>query len=220
MKMIKRMKGIINSNISAKLDKFEDPEKMIRYMMREIDETIVEAKSATTAKMATLSIIEKEIAETQSEKERWSARAILAVEKKKDDLARQAIAEKQRVEKHLSHLHEEKQGMNNIVSSMQTHVHELEAKRDEIKDKERMLIQRAYHAKEKKKVLETLKGLDASATCRRFNEFEEKIEHLEAQASVASYTTKEQQSEATFAKIEKDESIESELTLLKESLNT
>ncbi len=61
MKMIKRMKGIINSNISAKLDKFEDPEKMIRYMMREIDETIVEAKSATTGKIATLSTIEKKL---------------------------------------------------------------------------------------------------------------------------------------------------------------
>lgn len=219
MKIFKRMKSIVNSNISAKLDKFEDPEKMIRYMMREIDETIVEAKSGTTAKMATLSVIEKEISETQSEKERWHQRAILAVEKKKDDLARQAIAEKQRVEKHLSHLIEEKQGMENIISSMQTHVTALEAKRNEIKDKERMLIQRAYHAKEKKKVLETLKGLDASATCRRFNEFEEKIEHLEAQANVASFTTKAQQSEETFAKIENDESIEHELTLLKENLS-
>lgn len=212
------MKGIINSNISAKLDKFEDPEKMIRYMMREIDETIVEAKSGATAKIATLSVIEKEIAETQSEKERWHQRAILAVEKKKDDLARQAIAEKQRVDKHLTHLMAEKQGMENIISSMQTHVTALEAKRDEIKDKERMLVQRAYHAKEKKKVLETLKGLDAGATCRRFNEFEEKIEHLEAQANVASFTTEAQQSEQKFATLEKNESIENELNLLKETL--
>lgn len=220
MKMIKRMKNIITSQVSAKLDKFEDPEKMIRYMMREIEETIIEAKSATTGKMATLSIITDEITETEHEVARWHQRAVLAVGKGKDDLARQAIAEKQRIEKHLTHLNEEKKGMENIISSMHAHVTSLETKRDEIRDKERMLIQRAYHAKEKKKVLQTLKGLDSSATIRRFNEFEEKIEHLEAQASVASFNSKEEEKEATFAALEKDELIENELALLKGKATT
>ncbi|NCB02014.1 MAG: phage shock protein A [Spirochaetia bacterium] len=220
MKMIKRMKNIITSQVSAKLDKFEDPEKMIRYMMREIEETIIEAKSATTGKMATLSITTDEITETEHEVARWHQRAVLAVEKGKDDLARQAIAEKQRIEKHLTHLNEEKKGMENIISSMHAHVTSLETKRDEIRDKERMLIQRAYHAKEKKKVLQTLKGLDSSATIRRFNEFEEKIEHLEAQASVASFNSKEEEKEATFAALEKDELIENELALLKGKATT
>ncbi len=218
MKAIKRMKNIINSNISAKLDKFENPEKMVRYMVREIEETIIEAKSTTTAKMATLSVIEEEIAHTESERNRWQQRAILAVEKGKDDLARQAISEKQSVEKHLNHLIDEKKGMENIISSMQTHVRALEEKRDEIRDKERMLIQRAYHAKEKKKVMETLKGLDASATCRRFNEFEEKIENLEAQAAVAGFNSKKEENETTFATLEKNELIENELNALKKDI--
>ena len=215
MKMIKRFKKIMGSHINARLDKIEDPEKMVRYMLREMDETIIEAKSATTAKMALLTTIDSEKTEVEKELKRWQERAVLAVEKKKDDLARQAIGEKQRVERKLVHLEEEKKQMDEIIASMQGHVTTLEEKRDEVIEKQRMLIQRAYHAKEKKKVLETLQGLDTVSTCRRFTEFEQKIERMEADAQMAGYRSKEEAKEATFAKMEKDESIEKELSALK-----
>ncbi|MDC7245356.1 MAG: PspA/IM30 family protein [Sphaerochaetaceae bacterium] len=215
MKMIKRFKKIMGSQINDRLDKIEDPEKMVKYMLREMDDTIVEAKSATTAKMALLTTIDSERKEVEKELERWQTRAQLAVEKGKDDLARQAIGEKQRVERKLAHLDEETKQMEQIIASMQSHVTTLEEKRDEVVEKQRILIQRAYHAKEKKKVLETLKGLDTVSTCRRFTEFEQKIERMEADAQMAGYRTKEEEKEAAFAKMEKEESIEKELSLLK-----
>ncbi len=218
MKLFKRMRRIVGSRINDKLDKFEDPEKMIRYMVREIEEALVEAKSETTAKIATLTMIEKERADAVSEVSRWEERAELAVGKGKDELARQALTEKKRAERRVSGLDSEVQQMNTIIAEMQTHVQTLEAKMEEVVDKQRLLIQRAYHAKEKKRLLETLKSLDSSATVRNFNEFEQTIGRLEAEAAMAEEETQHISSEQKFSKMEADEAIENELAELKKKL--
>ncbi len=85
--------------------------------------------------------------------------------------------------------------MNAIVNSMQEQISKLEAKRQEVRDKQRMLIQRAYHAKEKQKVVETLREIDCAATCHKFVELEEKIERMEADAEMAGFRGNSQNSE-------------------------
>ena len=215
MKAFKRFKDIVNANLSAKLDKMEDPEKMIRFMLTEIEDTLVEAKSAAAERLANKTIIEEELRQTSKEMERWASRAALAVEKERDDLAREALIEKTRVAKRIANLEEELSQMSAIVTSMQDQVAKPEAKKEEIRDKERMLIQRAYAAKEKQKVVETLRGIDATATCRKFVELEEKIERMEAGAEMAGFSGAAKTSESQFAKMEADEAIESELAALK-----
>ncbi len=220
MKLFRRFRRIVGSRISDKLDRFEDPEKMIRYMVREIEDTLTKAKSETTAKIATLKMIEREREDVSSETKRWAERAELAVGKGKDDLARQAIAEKQKVAQRLTLLDSEVAQMESIISQMQDHVHTLELKRDEVIEKQRILIQRAYHAKEKKKLMESLKALDSSTTVRRFNELEETIGRLEAEASLAEEETQHISAEQKFSRMEADEAVEDELKALKKKLST
>jgi phage shock protein A len=217
MKTFKRFKDIVNANVNAKLDKMEDPEKMIRYMLTEMEETLIEAKSAAAERMANRSVIEEESRQAAKELERWAHRAALAVEKGRDDLAREALIEKSRVAKRVAGLDEELAQMNAIVNSMQEQISKLEAKRQEVRDKQRMLIQRAYHAKEKQKVVETLREIDCAATCHKFVELEEKIERMEADAEMAGFRGNSQSSENQFAKMETDEAIEAELAQLKAS---
>ena len=185
MKTFKRLKDIVNANVHAKLDKIEDPEKMIRYMLTEMEETLVEAKSATAEKMANRAVIEQEIKQAKDQLGRWENRAKLAVEKERDDLAREALVEKNRIVRRLAALEEELLQMQSIIDSMQEQMAKLEAKREEVRDKQRMLVQRAYHAKEKKKVVETLRQIDAETTYRKFSDLEEKIERMEADAEMA-----------------------------------
>ncbi|MCK9286502.1 MAG: PspA/IM30 family protein [Sphaerochaetaceae bacterium] len=214
MKTFRRFKNIINANVNAKLDKLEDPEKMIRLMLSELDETLVDAKTATAERMANRTVIEEELKQAKAAMERWNNRASLAVEKGRDDLAREALIEKTRVTRRVENLEGELAQMDGIISSMQDQISKLETKRQEIRDKQRMLIERAYHAKEKQKVVEILKNIDCSAACRKFNELEEKIERMEADVEMAGFTgakSKEQE----FVDMEHNEAIEAELAKLK-----
>ena len=215
MKTFKRLKDIVNANVHAKLDKIEDPEKMIRYMLTEMEETLVEAKSATAEKMANRAVIEQEKKQAKDLLGRWENRAKLAVEKDRDDLAREALVEKNRVVRRLASLEEELLQMQSIIDSMQEQIVKLEEKREEVRDKQRMLVQRAYHAKEKKKVVETLKQINAEATYRKFSELEEKIERMEADAEMAGFSGAGLSKEKEFSKMEKDEGIEAELASMK-----
>jgi phage shock protein A len=215
MKTFKRLKDIVNANVHAKLDKIEDPEKMIRYMLTEMEETLVEAKSATAEKMANRAVIEQEIKQAKDLLGRWENRAKLAVEKDRDDLAREALVEKNRVVRRLASFEEELLQMQSIIDSMQEQIVKLEEKREEVRDKQRMLVQRAYHAKEKKKVVETLKQINAEATYRKFSELEEKIERMEADAEMAGFSGAGLSKEKEFSQMENDEEIEAELASMK-----
>lgn len=215
MKMFKRFKNIINANVHAKLDKFEDPQKMVRYMLTEIDETLLNAKAATAERMASRTIIEQELSQAQKSSQRWDKRATMAVENGSDELAREALLEKHTITKRIELLQDELTQMDQIIASMQEHIATLATKRQEIRDKERLLIERAYHAKEKKKVLETLKSLDCASACRKFAEFEEKIERLEADAEMAGFSPTTKSTEQQFAELETNATIEAELAKLK-----
>jgi phage shock protein A len=162
-------------------------------------------------------MIEDEIKRTKDLLSRWEHRAHLAVEKDRDDLAREALIEKNRVLHRLATLEEELIQMQSIIDSMQEQIVKLEGKREEVRDKQRMLVQRAYHAQEKKKVVETLREIDAVASCRRFAELEEKIERMEADAEMAGFNSATQTKEKQFAQMETDEEIEAELAKMKAS---
>lgn len=215
MRMFKRFKNIISANVHAKLDKFEDPQKMIRYLLTELDETLLNAKTATAERMANRTIIEQELAQAKKSSQRWDKRATMAVENGNDELAREALIEKHATLKRVELLQDELAQMNQIIASMQEHIATLDAKRQEIRDKERLLIERAYHAKEKKKVLETLKNLDCATACRKFAEFEEKIERLEAEAEMAGFSPATMSTEQQFVELETNTAIETELAKLK-----
>lgn len=215
MRIIKRFKDIVNANVHAKLDKMEDPEKMIRFMLTEMEETLIGAKSSAAERLANRAIIENEIKQTKEQLKRWENRAQLAAEKDRDDLAREALIEKNRVVKRLAGLEEELIQMESIITSMQEQITKLEAKREEIRDKQRMLVQRAYHAKEKKKMVETLRAMDTATNYRKFSELEEKIERMEADVEMAGFSGSTQTAEKQFSKMETDEAIEAELAKLK-----
>ncbi len=214
MKFFKRVRRVINANLHARLDKMEDPEKMIRLMLAEMDETLIEAKSSTAEKMANRTLILEEIKEAKALKGRWERRSELAVDKGKDDLAREAILEKGRINRRLETLNEELKQIDFIITSMEEAIAKLEAKRQEVRDKQRLLIQRAHHAQEKKKMVEALRAIDSSLGYRRFSELEEKIERLEAEAEMAEFSPAASK-EKEFAKLESDSEVEAELAKLK-----
>ncbi len=215
MKHVKRIKEIIHANVHAKLQRMEDPQKMVSYLLSEMEQTISNAKSSATEKHAQCRIIEEEVKEAQNRVKRWERRSLAAVEKGRDELAREALAEKNRAQRAQMALEEELTQMRSIALAMNTHIDELIAKRDEMRDKQRLLVQRASYAKQKKAIVKVLKDLETSSVSQAFNELEEKIELLESEAQMAGFSPKSQHTEKEFSQMEQDEAIEQELLRLK-----
>ena len=100
MNVFKRFSDIVSSNINSALDKMEDPKKMIALMIDQMEETAIDLRASIAEKSAALATLERQCAETGDSIARWSGRARLALEKGREDLAREAIAEKKALESH------------------------------------------------------------------------------------------------------------------------
>jgi len=96
MGIFTRVSDIIHSNINAMLDKAEDPEKLIRLMIQEMEDTLVEIKASCAGAMATKKKVQRELDEALSRADQWGHKAQLAVNKGREDLAREALIEKRR----------------------------------------------------------------------------------------------------------------------------
>ena len=216
MSVFKRIHDIFSSNVNHALDKLEDPAKMIRYTIVEMENSLSKAKDSAAKTLADIRTREAELKVQKEAVGRWDVRAQLAVRNGRDDLAREALTEKQSAEAKVTSLEAEIAELKNINASQEAQIAKLVEKLDEIKAKERTLVARAEHAKEKIKIEKQISSTDCSAAIRRFNEMEEKVERLEAEAAVAS---KSYDNEAQFNEMENKDSIDAELEALKAKLN-
>ena len=216
MNVFKRIHDIFSSNVNHALDKMEDPAKMIRYTIVEMENSLAKAKASAAEILATIKTREAELKVQKEAVGRWDVRAQLAVKNGKDDLAREAIAEKQTASAKVTALETEIAELKNINASQEAQIVKLTEKLEEVKGKERTLVARAEHAKEKIKIEKQISSTDCGAAIRRFNEMEEKVERLEAEAAVAA---KSYENESKFSEMESNDSVDRELEDLKAKIN-
>ena len=107
MGVFSRFMDIINSNINSLLDQAEDPQKMIKLMINEMEDTIIEIKTNCAAAIGAENTAKRKVAELEGLVDRWQKRAELAIEKGRDDLAREALIEKKRLSSELERLRAE-----------------------------------------------------------------------------------------------------------------
>jgi phage shock protein A len=217
MGVFTRFRDIVNSNINAVLDKAEDPEKMLKLMIREMEDTLVEIKSACAGVMAAGKKIERELEGTRSRAGYWEERASLAVSKGRDDLARNALVEKRRYTDKEEALQRELREHQALVEQYQEDVVQLEHKLGSAREKQRTLIQRHIHARRQRQAQEEIRRMDNSEAVYKFEEFENRIERMEAEADLVNYGRKETIEQELDAIIV-DEDIEKELHRIKSSL--
>lgn len=216
MGVFNRFKDIVSSNISALLDRAEDPRKLIRLMIREMEETLVELKASCAKTMAERKQIDREQERLHQEIAKWSERAQLAVDKGRDDLAREALAERNTYARKLEVLDSDAEHLDNLVEQGREDIARLEEKMNAAKEKQRVLEQRHHRASQRKEAGHTLTQASGADAMRRFDDFEHRIEHLEAEAELAA-PLKRPDLEDEFALLEKDDSIEEELNALKKA---
>ena len=213
MGVFTRFRDIISSNINAMLDKAEDPEKLIRLMIREMEDTLVELKAACAGVMATRKKIQRQIEEARSRETLWEDRARRAVEKRRDNLAREALQEKRRFTRMIQSLETEFNDHQGLVTQYQDDIRQLDEKLIKAREKQRVLAQRHTRAMGKRKAQEEIRRVDSYETMAKFDDLENRIERMEAEADLVNYGRKPILEEA-FEKLY-DDDIEKELDALK-----
>ena len=216
MGIFTRLRDIVNSNINAMLDKAEDPEKLIRLMIQEMEDTLVEIRASCADSMATKKRIHREQEEMQTRSRQWEERAQLAVNKGREDLAREALLEKRRYNERSEKLGNELSQCDLLIEQYQSDIVQLESKLNAAREKQRILVQRHVHAQHKKRAEMDIRRIETSDAIIRFEQFENRIERMEAEADLINYGRKNSLEEE-ITSLEGDEELEKELKDLKAS---
>jgi phage shock protein A len=217
MGIFTRVRDIISSNINAMLDKAEDPEKLVKLIIREMEDTLVEIKASCASAMAKKKHVERESETMTTRAREWADRAQLAVNKGREDLAREALLEKRRYTERGKALETESLQFDGIIQQYQEDILQLEEKLNAAREKQRLLAQRHAHANEKKRAQSQIRKFDSSNAVFRFEQFEQRVDRLEAEADLVNYGRTPSLKEE-FVKLEGDEEIERELEALKASM--
>jgi len=214
MGIFSRFSDIVNSNINALLEKAEDPEKMVRLIIQEMEDTLVEVRSAAARAIADRKQLDRRLAEAKREGDDWARKAELAVRKDRDDLARAALSEKAHAEQRVASIEEQGAQVADALARLNDDMARLQEKLADAKARQKTMVMRhrtAGHQLEMRRQIHETKIDDALV---RFEQFERKLEDVEGR--VESYDLgKRKDLGREFASLESEESVEAELAALK-----
>jgi phage shock protein A len=218
MGIFSRFTDIVNSNINAILDKAEDPEKMVRLIIQEMEDTLVEVRSASAKTLASKKEIVAHINKIQVEVADWAAKAELAISKDREDLARAALQEKKKTQEHASALSRELAVVDEQITKLQSEVGQLQDKLADAKARQKAIMLRQKTVSSRLEVKKTLDSSKVDAAMSRFEQYERKIDDLESQ--VDAYDLGKKTLADEFAELESDEEIDNELAALKKKMGS
>lgn len=217
MGIFSRFRDIVNSNINSMLEKAEDPEKLIKLMIQEMEDTLVEIKASCAGAMASRTRAARTLAEARERAEAWAGKARLAMAKGREELAREALLEKRNALEVVTSLEKDSEHFGGLIEQYQEDIRQLEEKLSTARQKHRLLVQRHIHAEKRKNARTRIRKSETSDAFARFDAFENRIERMEADADLVNFGRKPSL-EDDFDQLETDEALENELNSLKEEL--
>jgi phage shock protein A len=213
MSIFSRMTDIINSNLNAMLDKAEDPEKMVRLIIQEMEEALVEVRSTSARAIADRKELERRKQWQEAEATEWERKAEVAVRKGRDDLAKGALAESNKAREVALIMTEELQALEDTLAKLNEDIGALQAKIKDAKARQNAIIMRGKAAQSRLGVRRTLSDHNIDDAIARFELYERKMDDLEGQ--VESYDMGQKTLSDEISELESDEGLDEQLSQLK-----
>ena len=220
MGIFSRLNDIINSNINAILDKAEDPEKIIRMVIQEMEDTLVEVRSNAARIIADQKDMERRMAKLAAAEADWERKAELAISKGRDDLAKGALVEKAKLADMADHLAEELKHLKEALAHAEEDVVKLDAKLREARAKKATLQTRTRSAVNQVRVRRNLYDGRIHDAFERFDKVDARVDRLESEAAALDLGRGKQGTLADeISALEVNDAIDSELAALKARLS-
>jgi phage shock protein A len=218
MGIFSRFADIVNSNISSLLDKAEDPEKMIRLILQEMEDTLVEVRTNSAKAIADKKELSRKVISIEAQILDWQQKASLALSKNREELARAALIEKQKLQAIVKNLHTEVTLVEETVEKLTGEISKLETKINETRAKQQALIIRRESAGSRREVQRHLNASRTAEALSKFEQYERKIDELEAEADSYELSGQGKSIDQAFADLQAQDEIEQELAKLKQQM--
>lgn len=217
MGIFSRVSDIVNSNLNAMLDKAENPEKMVRLIIQEMEETLVEVRTSAARGLADKKELERRRAVFQHEASEWRQKAEIAVKRDRDDLAKGALIEAKKAAEMVDAISKDLDNIESMLVKMNDDISTLTQKLKDAKLRQAALVVRGRSAKARLNIRQQLTERNVDEAMIRFEKYERKIDDLEG--AVESYDMGQRNLADEITELEADEQIEHELQDLKRSLS-
>ena len=214
MGIFTRFSDIVNSNINAILDKAEDPEKIVRLMIQEMEDTLVEVRSAAARSIADKKDLNRKIEALDNEKDDWDDKAELAMRKGREDLAKAALVEKSRVATAVDAFKQDYVAVDEGLAKLNEDIARLEAKLEDAKARQKALLARHKTANSRLAARKKIHDYNIDDAMLRFEAYTRRIDDVEGRVEAYDLGLPKDLNHE-FASLEAEESVKKELDELK-----
>ena len=215
MGIFSRLTDIVNSNINAILDKAEDPTKMIRLIVQEMEDTLVEVRSDAARLIADRKEIKRRLGRLAKAQSEWQKRAELALTKEREDLARAALVEKAKIAELVATMEADDADLKERMGHLDEDIVRLQAKLVEAKAKQATLMARAQSANARLAIREQLYDGRVDNAVARFDYMEKKLDEIDGRVEAFDLGRGAKTLADEIADLEAQTKIEDELAQLK-----
>ena len=214
MGIFSRFSDIVNSNINAILDKAEDPEKIVRLMIQEMEDTLVEVRSAAARSIADKKDLNRKLEALEREQNEWDNKAELAVRKGREDLAKAALVEKSRATAAAEIIKADYVAIDDGLSKLNSDIARLESKLQDAKARQKSLLARHKQANSRLAARKKIHDYQIDDALVRFEQYTRRIDNVEGRIEAYDLGMPKDLNHE-FAGLEAEESVAKELDELK-----
>lgn len=220
MGILSRFVTVIRSNLNSMLNSAEDPTKILEQTILDMDTAYGKAKDQVARSVADEKKLEKSLADQQKETAKWGERALAAVEKGDDELAKEALRRKGEHGKIALQFEHELAAHTQNVESLKEHLHDLQGKIGEVRRKKSLLISKQKRAEAQDQIYKTVEGIQDSGALDTIDRMEDKIEEMSHLADARVEMSDEFQGDALEKRFQDlgGKDVDAELLELKQQL--